>query len=74
MTALLHAVREGQLETAMALLDGGADINQVSAGDHTSPMLMATINGHFDLALLLLDRERTPTSPVTPTPHRSLPP
>ena len=60
MTALLHAVREGQLETAMALLDGGADINQVSAGDHTSPMLMATINGHFDLALLLLDRGADP--------------
>ena len=60
LTALLHAVREGQVETAMALLDGGADINQVSAGDHTSPMLIATINGHFDLALLLLDRGADP--------------
>ena len=60
LTALLHAVREGQMETAMALLDGGADINQVKEGDHTSPMLMATINGHFDLALLLLDRGADP--------------
>ena len=33
------------------LLDAGADVNQLSAGDHTSPLLMATINGHYDLAM-----------------------
>jgi uncharacterized protein len=60
MTALLHAVREGNVESAVALLDAGADINQASAGDHTSPLLMATINGHFDLALLLLGRGADP--------------
>ena len=60
-TALLHAVREGHVETALALLDAGADINQVSEGDHTSPMLMATINGHFDLVLLLTERGADPT-------------
>ncbi|MDH3224531.1 MAG: ankyrin repeat domain-containing protein, partial [Gemmatimonadota bacterium] len=60
LTALLHAAREGHIETALALVDGGADINQVSTGDHTSPMLLATINGHFDLALLLLDRGADP--------------
>jgi ankyrin repeat protein len=38
------------------LLDGGADINEVSASDRTSPLLMATINGHFDLAMRLLAR------------------
>jgi ankyrin repeat protein len=56
LTALLLAVREGHGETAFALLDGGADIDQVSASDHTSPLLMATINGHFDLAVRLLAR------------------
>ena len=56
LTALLLAARDGLDETAMALLDGGADINQVSAGDRTSPLLMATINGHFDLAMRLLER------------------
>lgn len=60
MTALLHAVREGSVETAAALIDGGADLNQVSVGDHTSPILMATINGHFDLALDLLERGADP--------------
>ena len=56
LTALLLAARDGKRETAVALLDVGADLNQVSAGDHTSPLLMATINGHFDLALDLVRR------------------
>jgi uncharacterized protein len=56
LTALLLAVRDGHDETAAALLDAGADINQVSASDRTSPLLMATINGHFDLAMRLLAR------------------
>ena len=60
-TALLHAAREGHVEAALALLDAGADVNQVSAGDETSPLLMATLNGHFDLALLLLERGADPT-------------
>jgi uncharacterized protein len=56
LTALLLAAREGHEDTVFALLDGGADVNQVSASDHTSPLLMATINGHFDLAMRLLGR------------------
>lgn len=59
-TALLLAVREGQTACVDALLDGGADINQVSRGDQTSPMLMASINGHYDLVLLLLKRGGNP--------------
>jgi uncharacterized protein len=60
LTALLHAVREGNTECAMALLDAGADINKVSDGDHTSPMLMAVINGYFDMALTLLAKGADP--------------
>ena len=56
LTALLLAARDGRMAAAEALLDRGADINQVSAGDHTSPLLMATLNGHFDLAGLLFER------------------
>jgi len=61
LTPLLHAVREGHIDLALALVDLGADINQMSEGDRTSPILMATINGHFDLALLLLDLGADPT-------------
>jgi len=61
MTALLMAVRDGHASTAFALLDRGAEIDQVSAGDHTSPLLMALINGHFDLAMELFNRGADPT-------------
>ena len=45
---------------AVALIDGGADINQPSGGDQTQPLLIATINGQFDLALTLLARGADP--------------
>jgi ankyrin repeat protein len=56
LTALLFAARQGYIDTAMALLDGGADINQPNAGDKTTPLVMAIINGHFDLAMKLVAR------------------
>jgi uncharacterized protein len=60
LTPLLFAVRDGSVEAVQALLKAGADINQMSAGDHTSPLLMATINGRFDLAKILLERGADP--------------
>jgi uncharacterized protein len=60
LTPLLLAAREGHIESARALLDAGADVNQVSAGDRTSPLLISTINGQFDLAILLLERGANP--------------
>lgn len=60
LTALHHAVREGERETVFVLLDAGADIDQRTAGDLTSPMLMAVVNGHYDLALELLRRGADP--------------
>ena len=59
MTALLHAAREGHTEAAEALLNGGADVNQVS-GDETSALLIATLNGQFDVAMLLIERGADP--------------
>ena len=59
MTALLHAVREGQIEAVAVLLDGGADIDQVS-GDGSSPLVLALLNGHFDLAMRLIERGANP--------------
>ena len=60
LTALLHAIREGNRESVMALLEGGADINQQSAGDQATPLLMALINGHFDLGMELLEMGADP--------------
>ena len=61
LTALLLAAREGHVEATRTLLAGGADINGQSTSDRTTPMLMATINGHFDLAMYLLDQGADPT-------------
>lgn len=60
MTALLHAARKGHTEAAMALLDGGADVNQVSGAIASSPLMIAAVNGHFDLMLRLLERGADP--------------
>ncbi|NNF37496.1 MAG: hypothetical protein HKN71_02440, partial [Gemmatimonadetes bacterium] len=60
LTALLHAVREGHAQSAAVLMDAGADIDAVSRGDHTSPLLIAMLNGHFDLGLELLERGANP--------------
>src|SRR5205823_133777 len=49
MTALLYAAREGHMEAARALVESGADLNQVN-GDKFSPLVMAITNGHFELA------------------------
>ncbi|MCU0617338.1 MAG: ankyrin repeat domain-containing protein [Gemmatimonadaceae bacterium] len=54
LTPLLFAIRDGQVAAVEALLAAGAQINHVSAGDKTSPLLMATINGRYDLAKALL--------------------
>ncbi len=60
LTPLLFAVRQGYSDSVHALIAAGADINQVSGGDKTSPLLMAIINGHFDLAKELLDKGANP--------------
>ena len=56
LTPLLFAVREGHVEATAALLEAGAKINHVSNGDHTSPLLMAAMNGQFDLAMMLMSK------------------
>ncbi|HLF12198.1 MAG TPA: ankyrin repeat domain-containing protein [Gammaproteobacteria bacterium] len=60
MTALLFAARQGKIDTARALVEGGADINQTGA-DNTSPLLIAIVNGHYELASMLLDHGANPS-------------
>jgi ankyrin repeat protein len=60
MTPLLYAARQGYSDVVAILLDAGVDINQTKRGDETSALLIATINGRFDTARLLLDRGADP--------------
>ena len=64
-TALILASRSGFMEAAKTLVAAGADVNQISAGDLTSPLLIAAINGHFDLAKWLLDQGADPNAAAT---------
>jgi ankyrin repeat protein len=53
LTALLLAAREGCAGCAEALVKGKADIN-LADPDNISPLLMATLNGRFDVAAYLV--------------------
>ena len=50
------------MDAAMLLLEQGAELDQPTAGDGTTPMLMATINGNFDLAVHLLSEGADPNA------------
>src|SRR5688572_19640095 len=60
LAALHFAARQGAAASAEALIKAGADINQRGAGDQTTPILVAAINGHFDLVSYLLDQGANP--------------
>jgi ankyrin repeat protein len=55
MTALHFAAREGGEAAVRGLVAGGADVNLASGGEKTPPMTEAIINGHLDIAKVLLD-------------------
>src|SRR5262245_42476267 len=63
MTPLLHAVRQGNLASVIALLDGGADINEGISSDGTTPLLESAINGQFDVAMVLIQRGANVNTP-----------
>lgn len=60
MTALLFAAREGHLEAVRALLEAGADVNQVSAGEHSSPLVIAISNSHYGVGKYLVEHGANP--------------
>ena len=61
-TPFLFAVRRGDVRTVQAMIAGGADVNEKRSGDFASPLLIAIINGHEDLADLLLDKGADPNA------------
>jgi len=60
LSALHFAARQGAAAAARALVEAGADVNLASPGDRTTPLLIAALNGHFDLAAYFLERGADP--------------
>jgi ankyrin repeat protein len=58
-TALHFAAGEGYLAAARSLIAGGAELDLVDDQGST-PALLAVLNGHFDVAALLLDAGTDP--------------
>lgn len=63
MTALHYALRDGYADAVKVLLDAGMDVNTPTAGDHSSPLVVATTNGQYDLAMTLLEKGANPSTP-----------
>jgi len=59
-TALHFAAREGHIEVVRKLLDGGVEVDHLTQGDQSSPLLVAVINGNYDLARILLEHGADP--------------
>ena len=55
LSALSFAARQGQVESATALIDAGSDVNQKDV-DGNSALVLALLNKHFDLAQVLISR------------------
>ncbi len=62
LTALHFAARQGGAQTVRTLVEKGADVNQASPADGVTPLLIATINGQFDIAKHLLEHGANPNA------------
>ncbi len=60
LAALHFAARQGAARTVQTLVAAGADVNAMSAADRTTPLVIAIINGQFDIAKYLLDHGADP--------------
>lgn len=60
-TALLFAARNGDVETARALVEAGADVNDVAAAG-TSALVIAAHSGHGPLGIYLLEQGADPNA------------
>jgi ankyrin repeat protein len=58
-TPLMFAARQGSLESARVLAEAKADLNLTNP-DGTTATVLAIINGHYDVADLLLDKGADP--------------
>jgi ankyrin repeat protein len=58
-TPLMYAARQGALESTKALLDAGADMNQIDP-DGATALVLAIINANYDVAAALIEKGADP--------------
>jgi len=68
---LHYAAELGLADVASALLDAGSDINAADA-DGRTPLMLATIGGHEDVARLMMQQERCDVNVVDATQRTCL--
>jgi ankyrin repeat protein len=56
LTALQFAARQGSVQAVEKLLDAGADASLVEPQYQLTPLQLAIVNGHYSLALRLIER------------------
>jgi ankyrin repeat protein len=54
LTALHFAARQGSARSVAVLVEHGAHVNATSPGDGVTPLLVAAVNGQYDIAKYLL--------------------
>lgn len=60
LTALHYAARDGYADAVAVLLDAKTDVNTKTAGDLSTPLLVAVVNGNYDIAMRLVARGADP--------------
>lgn len=61
LTPMLFAVRSGRFDAVKALLESGAKIEE-PASDGTTPLYMAIVNAHWEMAAYLLNKGADPNA------------
>jgi len=62
MSALHYSARSGLLKSVKALVKAGADVDRVNPVDNTTPLIVAAINGRYEVAKYLLDHGADPNA------------
>jgi ankyrin repeat protein len=63
LTPLIFALREEFFDSVRVLVDAKADVNKISA-DGSGPLLVAVLNGRYDMARYLIEKVRTSASEI----------